>query len=183
MHFDVLNPNIVVSCPNLTACLRNSAIFDFLHSGELDVASCTRHHPGVQGSLGHSVGTNEATMAPTPENAPCWQEITRPREICIQLEIRISCDWVPLPSERCLFPCRHSCSLVHPVLALASGRSCLLGTGPSILSLSGIGNGVWPKGCCLVRPAYYTLVVYMQSVNSICCKKQCSIAPEGVVSR
>ena len=35
MHFDVLNPNIVVSCPNLTACLRNSAIFDFLHSGGL----------------------------------------------------------------------------------------------------------------------------------------------------
>ena len=47
MHFDVLNPNIVVSCPNLTACLRNSAIVDFLHSGELDAASCTRHHPGV----------------------------------------------------------------------------------------------------------------------------------------
>ena len=50
MCFDVLNPNIVVSWPNLTACLRNSAIFDFLHSGELDAASCTRHHPGVQGS-------------------------------------------------------------------------------------------------------------------------------------
>ena len=39
MHFDVLNPNIVVSCPNLTACLRNSAIFDLLHSGELGAAS------------------------------------------------------------------------------------------------------------------------------------------------
>ena len=38
MHFDVLNPNIVVSCANLTAYLRNSAIFDFLHSGELDAA-------------------------------------------------------------------------------------------------------------------------------------------------
>ena len=38
MRFDVLNPNIVVSCPNLTACLRNSATFDFLHSGELDAA-------------------------------------------------------------------------------------------------------------------------------------------------
>ena len=50
MHFHVLNPNIEVSCPNLTACLRNSAIFDFLHSGELDAASCTRHHLGVQGS-------------------------------------------------------------------------------------------------------------------------------------
>ena len=50
MRFDVLNPNIVVSCPNLTACLRNSAIFDFLHSGDLDAASCTRHHPGVQGN-------------------------------------------------------------------------------------------------------------------------------------
>ena len=32
MHFDVLNPNIVVPCPNLTAYLRISAIFDFLHS-------------------------------------------------------------------------------------------------------------------------------------------------------
>ena len=50
MHFDVLNPNIVVPCPTLTACLRISAIFDFLHSGELDAASCTTHHPGVQGS-------------------------------------------------------------------------------------------------------------------------------------
>ena len=50
MHLDVLNPNIVISCPNLTTSLRNSAIFDFLHSGELDAASCTRHHPGVQGS-------------------------------------------------------------------------------------------------------------------------------------
>ena len=50
MHFDVLNPNIVVSCPNLIACLRNSAIFDFLDSGKLGVASCTGHHPGVQGS-------------------------------------------------------------------------------------------------------------------------------------
>ena len=46
MCFDVLNPNIVVSCPNLTACLRNSAFFDFLHSGEFNAASCT----GVQGS-------------------------------------------------------------------------------------------------------------------------------------
>ena len=55
MHFDVLNQNIVVSCPNLTACLRNSAIFDFLHSGELDSASCTRHHPGVQGSYWSSL--------------------------------------------------------------------------------------------------------------------------------
>ena len=47
MHFDVLNPNIVVSCPNLTACLRNSAIFDFLHSSELDAASFrqTAPHP------------------------------------------------------------------------------------------------------------------------------------------
>ena len=26
MHFDVLNPNIVVPCPNLTVCLRNPAI-------------------------------------------------------------------------------------------------------------------------------------------------------------
>ena len=50
MHFNVLNPNIVVSCANLTACLRNSAIFAFLDSGEPGAASCTRHHPGVQGS-------------------------------------------------------------------------------------------------------------------------------------
>ena len=50
MRFEVLNTNIVVSCPNLTARLRNSAIFDFLHFGELDATSCTRHHPGVQGS-------------------------------------------------------------------------------------------------------------------------------------
>ena len=50
MHFDVLNADIVVSCPNLTACLKISAIFDFLHSGELDAASCTTHNPGVQGS-------------------------------------------------------------------------------------------------------------------------------------
>ena len=50
MHFDVLNPNIVVPCPNLIACLRNCAIFDFLHSGELDAASCATPHPGVQGS-------------------------------------------------------------------------------------------------------------------------------------
>ena len=32
--------------------------------------------------LGHSAGTNEATTAPTPANALCWHEITRPREIC-----------------------------------------------------------------------------------------------------
>ena len=43
MHFDVLNPNIVVACPNLTACLKHSAIFDFLHSVKLDAASCTKH--------------------------------------------------------------------------------------------------------------------------------------------
>ena len=30
---------------------------------------------------GHSAGTNEATMAPTPENPPCWQDPHRPREI------------------------------------------------------------------------------------------------------
>ena len=28
-----------------------------------------------------SAGTNEATMAPTPENAPCWHQVRRPREI------------------------------------------------------------------------------------------------------
>ena len=31
--------------------------------------------------LGHSAGTNEATKAPTPENAPCWHQTRRPREI------------------------------------------------------------------------------------------------------
>ena len=34
----------------------------------------------------HSVGTNEATMAPTPENPESWHNRQRPREICIQLE-------------------------------------------------------------------------------------------------
>ena len=33
MHFEMLNPNIVVSCPNLRVCLRNFAMFDFLDSG------------------------------------------------------------------------------------------------------------------------------------------------------
>ena len=90
MHFDVLNPNIVQTCPNLTACLRNSAIFDFLHSGELDAASCTRHHPGVQGSywsksstywglegthVAHVFYTSNATNAPErldPHMPICW---------------------------------------------------------------------------------------------------------------
>ena len=90
MHFDVLNPNIVVSCPKLIACLRNSAIFDFLHSGELDAASCTRHHPGVQGSywsqsstywglegthVAHVFCTSNATNAPErldPHMPTCW---------------------------------------------------------------------------------------------------------------
>ena len=38
--------------------------------------------PHIPPPLGHSAGTNEATTAPTPENAACWHEITRPREIC-----------------------------------------------------------------------------------------------------
>ena len=32
--------------------------------------------------LGHSVGTNEATITAIPENAPCWHIPLRPREIC-----------------------------------------------------------------------------------------------------
>ena len=90
MHFDVLNPNIVVSCPNLTAYLRNSAIFDFWHSGELDAASCTKHHPGVQGRyssksstywglegthVAHVFYTSHATNAPEqldPHMPTCW---------------------------------------------------------------------------------------------------------------
>ena len=90
MCFDVLNPNIVVSCPNLTACLRNSATFDFLHSGELDAASCTRHHPGVQGNycpksstywglegthVAHVFYTSNATNPPEgrdPHMPICW---------------------------------------------------------------------------------------------------------------
>ena len=31
--------------------------------------------------LAHSAGANEATKAPTPENAPRWHEIRCPREI------------------------------------------------------------------------------------------------------
>ena len=41
-----------------------------------------RIYPTPPPPLGHSAGTNEATMAPTPENAPCWQVPVRPREIC-----------------------------------------------------------------------------------------------------
>ena len=37
--------------------------------------------PHIPLPLGHSVVTNEATMAPTPENAPCWHDWHRPREI------------------------------------------------------------------------------------------------------
>ena len=37
---------------------------------------------------GHSAGTNEATMAPTPENAPCWHQIGRPGEILMWLRAR-----------------------------------------------------------------------------------------------
>ena len=36
--------------------------------------------PHIPPPLGHSAGTNEATMT-TPENAPCWQVPQRPREI------------------------------------------------------------------------------------------------------
>ena len=38
--------------------------------------------PHIPPPSGHSAGTNEATMAPTPENAPCWHQIGRPGEIC-----------------------------------------------------------------------------------------------------
>ena len=45
--------------------------------------ACDWEHTSFGTPLGHSAGTNEATTAPTPENAPCWHEITRPREICL----------------------------------------------------------------------------------------------------
>ena len=38
--------------------------------------------PHMPPAAGHSAGTNEATMATTPENAPHWHETGRPREIC-----------------------------------------------------------------------------------------------------
>ena len=62
MHFHVLNPNIVVSCPNLTACLRNSAILDFLHSGELDAATITRVSKVVIGQSLQHIGVSRGPM-------------------------------------------------------------------------------------------------------------------------
>ena len=41
--------------------------------------------PHIPPPSGHSAGTNDATMAPTPENAPCWHEIGRPQEIWYSL--------------------------------------------------------------------------------------------------
>ena len=38
--------------------------------------------PHIPLPTGHSVSTNQATMAPTPENAPCWHLPHRPREMC-----------------------------------------------------------------------------------------------------
>ena len=43
----------------------------------------SEYTPHTPPPLGNSAGTNEATKAPTPENAPCWHEIMRPREICV----------------------------------------------------------------------------------------------------
>ena len=42
-----------------------------------------RIYPTYPPPSGHSAGTNQATMATTPENAPCWHDPHRPREICI----------------------------------------------------------------------------------------------------
>ena len=39
--------------------------------------------PHIPPPTGHSAGTNETTKAPTPENAPCWHETARPREIYV----------------------------------------------------------------------------------------------------
>ena len=39
--------------------------------------------PHIPPPTGHSAGTNETTKAPTPENAPCWHETARPREISV----------------------------------------------------------------------------------------------------
>ena len=51
---------------------------------------------------GHSAGTNETTKAPTPENAPCWHETVRPREICVHIwrgrsAVHGPCDRTPSP--------------------------------------------------------------------------------------
>ena len=80
MRFELLNPNIVVSCPNLTACLRNFAIFDFLHSGEPDAASCTRHHPGVQGSYWSRSSTYWGLEGTHVAHVFCTSNATNPRE-------------------------------------------------------------------------------------------------------
>ena len=37
--------------------------------------------PHIPLPLGHSADTNEATMDPSPENAACWHDQYRPREI------------------------------------------------------------------------------------------------------
>ena len=34
----------------------------------------------------HSVDTNEATMAPTPQKPPCWHNSACPQEMCIRLQ-------------------------------------------------------------------------------------------------
>ena len=40
--------------------------------------------------LGHSAGTNEATITAIPENAPCWHVPDRPREICPDAQMKVS---------------------------------------------------------------------------------------------
>ena len=46
--------------------------------------------PHITLPLGHSVDTNEATMDLTPENAPCWHDRYRPREICNMTQRKIA---------------------------------------------------------------------------------------------
>ena len=55
--------------------------------------------PHIPPPLGHSAGTNEATMTATPENAPCWHVPQRPREICAHHYLRVPlCPSLPPPS-------------------------------------------------------------------------------------
>ena len=57
--------------------------------------------PHIPPPTGHSAGTKETTKAPTPENAPCWHETVRPREIC---ELCIRCFMAHWGEERSLGP-------------------------------------------------------------------------------
>ena len=47
----------------------------------------TLYIPHIPLPFGHSVDTNEATMDPTPEDTPCWQDQYHPREICCHWSI------------------------------------------------------------------------------------------------